>query len=413
MPTHRHHAPKTSASVKKRSNTKKSSKQPPTKNPARKRPAAVKAGGNPRAENQTRRNPKSTPKVAQKTTAKTTPKATQKTTSKTRTAKISTAKVTAPARAISPKTDEDTRQSFGVRHLVISASDDGQRVDNYLRKILPNVPKSRRYQMLRKGEVRLNKKRISADDRLTAGDVLRLPPTTIDEKAKHHIPRALIDKIQQSVLFNNGTYLVINKPAGFAVHAGTKTEFGVIDMVRAAYPDTPWELCHRLDKPTSGCLVFASNRDALRHFQMLSQSDGMTKSYLALVKGRWEVNHLIVDSPIEKIDTVDALETFTGDEKTAVSIFTTLETYKSTSLMQVVIKTGRTHQIRIHAARQEHPVAMDDKYGNFRWNRTLEKYGISRLFLHAHVIQFRSEDETIHVSAPLPEDLQRYIDQQR
>ncbi len=307
-------------------------------------------------------------------------------------------------------------ESYGVRHLTIDDNFDGQRVDNYLRRILPNLPKSRLYQMLRKGEVRLNKKRVKAESRVSAGDILRVPPITIQSSGGIFIPEKAIAEIKQAVLYQDENFMVINKPAGIAVHSGSKNQYGVIDAVRQAFPEAGWELCHRLDKDTSGCLVLANSRTALNQFQDLSIAGEIHKQYLTLVKGTWVANELLIDTPLEKqtVSRMNALgefeEVVEGGEKKTVSIFTTRENFAKTTLMQVVIKTGKTHQIRVHSALNKHPVAMDDKYGDFKWNRVLEKIGLSRMFLHAHIIRFKAFDEIIHVSAELPKDLQNFLD---
>lgn len=315
-----------------------------------------------------------------------------------------------------PASQHSSVESHGVRHLTVKANADGQRVDNYLRRLLPNLPKSRLYQMLRKGEVRLNKKRIKAESRLSEGDILRIPPTTITEKTSTFVPEKAIAMMKQAVLYQDEHFMVLNKPAGIAVHGGSKNQCGVIDAVRQAFPDDSWELCHRLDKDTSGCLVLGNSRLALNEFQQQSIAAEIHKQYLTLVKGTWVANELLIDTPIEKQsisrmnDQGEFEQVVEGGDKETISIFTTREHYAKTTLMQVVIKTGKTHQIRVHAALNKHPVAMDDKYGDFKWNRALENLGLPRLFLHAHIIRFKAFDEIIHVSAELSADLQGFID---
>ncbi|PID66552.1 MAG: hypothetical protein CR975_02325 [Gammaproteobacteria bacterium] len=307
-------------------------------------------------------------------------------------------------------------ERYGVRHLSIEAAFAGQRIDNYLRRILPNLPKSRLYQMLRKGEVRLNKKRVKAESRVSEGDILRLPPISIQTGGGTFVPEKALAEIKNNVLYQDENFMVLNKPAGIAVHSGSKNQYGIIDVVRRAFPDGGWELCHRLDKETSGCLVLANSRLALNTFQDLSIAGGIHKQYLALVKGTWAANELLINTPIEKqsvarMNAQGEFETVVeGGDKDSISVFTTREHYAKTTLMQVVIKTGKTHQIRVHAALNKHPIAMDDKYGDFKWNRAVEKLGLPRLFLHAHIIRFKAFDEIIHVSAELPDDLQRFID---
>lgn len=325
-----------------------------------------------------------------------------------------------PSRSTAVSTQPRTSpavESHGVRHLTIEANADGQRIDNYLRRLLPNLPKSRLYQMLRKGEVRLNKKRVKADDRLSEGDTLRIPPTTTTEKTGTFVPEKAIATIKQAVLYRDEHFMVLNKPAGIAVHGGSKNQYGVIDAVRQAFAGKNWELCHRLDKDTSGCLVLGNSRAALNAFQRLSIDGEIHKQYLTLVKGTWTANELHIDTPLEKqtVSRMNAAGEFEqiveGGDKDTLSIFTTREHYAKTTLMQVVIKTGKTHQIRVHAALNKHPVAMDDKYGDFKWNRALESLGLPRLFLHAHIIRFKAFDEMIHVSADLPKELQQFLDE--
>ncbi len=306
-------------------------------------------------------------------------------------------------------------ESHGVRHLTIEAAFDGQRVDNYLRRIMTGVPKSRLYQMLRKGEVRLNKKRVKAESRVSAGDIIRIPPTTVQASGTF-VPERAIAAIKNAVLHQDEHFLVLNKPAGIAVHGGSKNQYGVIDAVRQAFPDAGWELCHRLDKDTSGCLVLANSRQALNAFQQQSMAGEIHKQYLTLVKGTWVANELLITTPLEKQisrmnDHGEFEQVVEGGDSDTHSVFTTREHYAKTTLMQVVIKTGKTHQIRVHAAQNKHPVAMDDKYGDFKWNRALEKLGLPRMFLHAHIIRFRAFEEIVHVSADLPADLQGFLDE--
>ncbi len=309
---------------------------------------------------------------------------------------------------------ENKTQGFGVRHLTVEENADGQRIDNYLRKLLPGIPKSKLYKIIRKGEVRLNKKRVKPESKIKAGDILRVPPITINEKQDVFIPPKVQNLIKDAVLYEDKNFLIIDKPAGIAVHSGTKNSFGIIDIVAKAFPNQGWELCHRLDKDTSGCLVFANSRDGLKEFQYLSKTNKIHKQYLVLVKGSWQANDFTVDAPIEKQQDSSKNNFFErveqGGEKEAITVFTTFETYKKTTLMQAILKTGRTHQIRVHCALSKYPVAMDDKYGDFRWNRALKQRGLNRIFLHSHIIKFKAFDETIHISANLPKDLQEFID---
>lgn len=299
--------------------------------------------------------------------------------------------------------------------VTVTANEDGQRLDNFLRKLLPSLPKSKRYKIVRKGEVRINKKRVKPDTRLSAGDEVRIPPVQIEEKTTPHVPAHLIKDISARILFKNTHFMIIDKPWGMPVHGGSRQDKGVIDIIRAAFPDDNWELAHRLDKDTSGCLVLGASRQALNEFQALLKADGIYKSYQCLVKGHWHADQLRVESVIKKERDAQGFERMQRqsgyDITPAVTIFDTLETYAKTTLMQAVIKTGKTHQIRVHCADNKHPIAGDDKYGDFRWNRAIEKRGLSHLFLHAHVIRFTAFDDTIHVSADLPDSLQQFLQQ--
>lgn len=303
--------------------------------------------------------------------------------------------------------------SQGVTHITVDDNVDGQRVDNFLRKRFADLPKSKLYKILRKGEVRVNKKRVKPESKLQAGDIIRIPPLYIEENKPLQISERWVETINNSILHQDKHYLVLNKPAGIAVHGGSKQSFGVIDIVRAAFPDSSWELAHRLDKETSGCLVLASNRKALNAFQQASLDNKLFKSYLCLVKGGWFVNAERIESQLDKSIDSDGFEKVRENEqnsgKLAVSIFSNEERYKNTSLMRVVIETGRTHQIRVQAAEAGFPIAMDDKYGDFNWNKKLKNRGLNRLFLHSHIIRFKGIDEEIYVSAPLPDDLQDFL----
>lgn len=314
-------------------------------------------------------------------------------------------------KALMNEKTKPTTISQGVQYITVDANTDGQRIDNFLRKILADLPKSKIYKILRKGEVRINKKRAKPDTKLQTGDVVRVPPVQRQENNKPDIPNHWLEIIKQSVLYQDNNYLVLNKPAGISVHGGTKQSYGVIDMVRKVFAGENWELAHRLDKETSGCLVFASNRRALNAFQQASLNNQLFKSYLCLVKGSWLVNPLRIESQLGKtlsngFEKVDKQ----AEGKLAVSIFSNEESYKNTSLMRVVIETGRTHQIRVQAAEAGYPIAMDDKYGNFAWNKKLKNRGLNRLFLHSHIIRFQGVSEEIYVSAPLPDDLQSFLD---
>lgn len=297
--------------------------------------------------------------------------------------------------------------------LEIEPDRDGQRIDNFLVSQLKGVPKSHIYRILRKGEVRVNKGRVKADYRLKAGDLIRLPPIRLSEKEATTPGAKLIELIDKHIIYEDKKLLVINKPSGVAVHGGSGVSFGVIEAIRALRPDCPYfELVHRLDRETSGCLIIAKKRSALRQLHELFRTDQMQKQYIALVKGPWKDGKRKVDLPLRKnvLRSGERMVEVLDDGKEAISYFELIERYKTASLMRVTLKTGRTHQIRVHAAHIGHPVAGDPKYGDSTFNQSMRALGLNRLFLHAAYIGFCLPDgEEISVSAPLSDELQQVL----
>ncbi|HEY9147971.1 MAG TPA: 23S rRNA pseudouridine(955/2504/2580) synthase RluC [Gammaproteobacteria bacterium] len=302
----------------------------------------------------------------------------------------------------------------GVREVTVGEDSGGQRIDNFLLKHLKGVPKSRIYRILRKGEVRVNKGRIKPEYRLKIGDIVRIPPIRVSDRPAPAAPGERIQTLlQQSVLYEDKALLILNKPSGLAVHGGSGVSFGVIEALRAMRPEAHFlELAHRLDRDTSGCLVIAKKRSALRAFQQLLRDDGMEKVYLALVKGRWEGGKRGIDAPLRKntLRSGERMVKVSEDGKPSLSIFTPETIYKDCSLMRVKLVTGRTHQVRVHAQHSGHPIAGDDKYGDADFNRQMAERGLKRLFLHARELRFTlPESTTIHVEAPLDEQLQAIL----
>jgi 23S rRNA pseudouridine955/2504/2580 synthase len=290
----------------------------------------------------------------------------------------------------------------------------GQRIDNFLLKELKGVPKSRVYRILRKGEVRVNKGRIKPEYRLKIGDKVRIPPVRVSEKPAPANPGQRLQRLlEQGILYEDKALLVLNKPSGLAVHGGSGVSFGVIEALRAMRPEARFlELAHRLDRDTSGCLVIAKKRSALRAFQQLLREDGMEKVYLALVKGRWQGGKRRIEAPLRKntLRSGERVVRVSEDGKASLSIFTPETIYKDCSLMRVKLVTGRTHQVRVHAQYSGHPIAGDDKYGDAVFNREMAGFGLKRLFLHARELRFTlPEYATIHVEAPLDENLQQIL----
>jgi len=303
----------------------------------------------------------------------------------------------------------------GVRLVSITAEEAGQRIDNFLVRQLKGVPKSRIYRILRRGEVRVNGGRIRAPYKLCAGDTVRIPPVRVADKETASVPTRPGLDLEKHVLLENSRCLVLNKPSGIAVHGGSGQSFGVIEALRAARPQAPYlELGHRLDRETSGCLVIAKRRSFLRSFHELLRTGGVEKRYLALLAGRWEGGTRRVTASLrknqlrggERMVMVDA----TG--KQAVSIFTPVTRYVDATLAEVDLQTGRTHQIRVHAAHISHPLAGDTKYGDPEFNRRMRDLGLRRLLLHAHLLQFPdpSSGEVLSVSAPLDDTLRSVLD---
>ena len=302
---------------------------------------------------------------------------------------------------------------------IIEISDDqaGQRLDNYLLTRLKGVPKSHVYRLLRSGQVRVNKGRKKPNYRLEAGDKVRLPPVATAAREQKAVPDAVLKLLENARLFENNDIMVLNKPAGIAVHGGSALDFGIIEALRTMYPGQYIELVHRLDRDTSGCLVLAKNRAALSQLHRSLRTGGnnlsaavVRKSYLALVAGFWQQGELTVDLPLRKIRRggEHRVEVSAGGAR-ALSHFKLVQHYAVASLMQVRIETGRTHQIRVHAAAMGHPVAGDTKYGDASFNREIKKMGLRRLFLHASDIDLPI-GTGLSIHAPLTEDLSQLLD---
>jgi 23S rRNA pseudouridine955/2504/2580 synthase len=313
-----------------------------------------------------------------------------------------------------------------VKWLTVDEESAGQRLDNYLIRHLKGVPKTHVYRIIRSGEVRVNKGRASADSRIATGDVVRLPPVRISdkvaEKAAHPAPGR-----EFPVLLEDDAMLALNKPAGVAVHGGSGVSFGVIEQLRQARPQAKLlELVHRLDRDTSGILLVAKKRSALKHLQDQFRERETGKTYLALVQGEWPARNKVIDLPLHKylLQGKDGAEgerrvrVTTPDDPEgmrSITLVKVAERLKGCTLLEVTIKTGRTHQIRVHLASQGHPIAGDDKYGDFEWNKNLQKQGHKRMFLHAWRLQFNHpvSGERVELNADLPTELQQCKDHVR
>ncbi|HPF73887.1 MAG: RluA family pseudouridine synthase [Rhodanobacteraceae bacterium] len=299
----------------------------------------------------------------------------------------------------------------GVRVVQIDDERAGQRLDNFLLGQLKGAPRSLIYRILRTGQVRVNGGRAKADQRLSAGDSVRIPPVRLTESrddAPGPSPKQ-IATIEKAIVFEDDWLLALAKPSGIAAHGGSGVRFGAIELIRAARPNASLELVHRLDRDTSGLLLIAKKRTALLQLQALMRDGGITKQYLALLVGRLKGDSFTVDLPLERGKQGGERMVRVGDDgKDSVSHFKVLERRGGHSYVEVRIDTGRTHQIRVHAAHLGHPVAGDDKYGDREANRRLrEKAGLKRLFLHAASLEFALDEgrRPYLLNAPLPDDL--------
>ncbi|HVS25801.1 MAG TPA: RluA family pseudouridine synthase [Burkholderiales bacterium] len=291
---------------------------------------------------------------------------------------------------------------------------ENQRIDNYLAKVLKGVPRSHIYRILRSGEVRVNSRRVDPTYRLQAGDKLRIPPIRIARSAAKSA--ALPPKLVFQVLYEDDCLLVINKPAGLAVHGGSGVSFGVIEQLRAYEPKPRFlELVHRLDRETSGILILAKKRSALTSVHRMLREGEVEKRYLVLVRGRWVNTRQSVKLPLNKYVTAAGERRVSVKEggQAAHTLFFLRQNFRDYSLLEAELKTGRTHQIRAHLAHLGFPIAGDDKYGDFTLNRELAKQGLKRMFLHACRVALKhpKSGAVLELEAPLPEDLQRFVQQ--
>jgi 23S rRNA pseudouridine955/2504/2580 synthase len=285
----------------------------------------------------------------------------------------------------------------------------GQRIDNFLLRACKGVPKSHVYRIVRSGEVRVNSGRVTPQYRLVDGDIVRVPPIRIAATRPVTAPGREFE-----VAFEDDSLLVIDKPAGTAVHGGSGVSFGVIEQLRQARPQARFlELAHRLDRETSGLLVLAKKRAALTRMHDRFREGGISKRYLALVKGRWRNALQHVRLPLFKEADGDGGRrvTVSPDGKDAHSIVRLVARWENFSLVEVELKTGRTHQIRVHLAHLGFPLAGDDRYGDFALNRELQKAGLKRMFLHAAHLRFAHplSDACVELSAPLPPELRQFL----
>jgi 23S rRNA pseudouridine955/2504/2580 synthase len=305
-----------------------------------------------------------------------------------------------------------------VNRLAVGEAGAGQRVDNFLLRVLKGVPKSHIYRILRSGEVRVNRKRVQPDTRLAAGDELRIPPIrTAEPNAVRRTP--VPRPIDPPILYEDDTLIAVNKPAGLAVHGGSGVAYGLIEQLRAARPQAKFlELVHRLDRDTSGVLLIAKKRAALVSLHAALREGRVDKRYLVLVRGKWRDAKRQVDLPLTKFLTGEGERRVRVEHsggKTARTVFHRRQTWPEAapplSLLEAELHTGRTHQIRVHLTHLDFPLAGDDKYGDFAWNKLLARQGLKRMFLHAWRLALRhpAEPRDLAFEAPLPSDLANFV----
>ncbi len=312
--------------------------------------------------------------------------------------------------------DKSSPRGSGARRVRVAGEHDGRRIDNFLMGELGRVPRSYVYRILRKGEVRVNGGRVGADYRLASGDEVRIPPQRSLEAAPRpdvgRDPR--VGELAGRILHEDDALLVLDKPAGLPSHGGSGHHAGVIELFRAARPAAPFlELVHRLDRDTSGCLMIAKTRERLLALQQLQLDAGIDKRYLTVVAGRWPDTLRSIDLPLDDARDnrgVGRARPSAGG-KSAVTGFEVMRHLRRATYMEVTLQTGRMHQIRAHASAAGHPLAGDHRYGDPAFNRRCREAGLSRLFLHAHLLRIPEPDggDTI-VSAPLPDELRALID---
>jgi 23S rRNA pseudouridine955/2504/2580 synthase len=301
-----------------------------------------------------------------------------------------------------------------VQHITVDEESAGQRLDNFLLRVLKGVPKTHVYRVIRSGEVRVNKGRAAADTRVAAGDLIRVPPVRLPEKSTVIVPAR-----EFPLLFEDEHLLAIDKPAGVAVHGGSGVSSGVIEQLRKARPQARFlELVHRLDKETSGVLLLAKKRSALTALQDQFRARDTGKIYLALVAGAWPQNLKVIDAPLHK--TLDAagerhvrvVSPAHEDGRRSITVIRKAEPRGAFTLLEVGLKTGRTHQIRVHLANAGHPIVGDPKYGDFALNREVAKaHRFARMFLHARELSFDHpvSGERFTLQAPLPRECETLL----
>jgi 23S rRNA pseudouridine955/2504/2580 synthase len=303
-------------------------------------------------------------------------------------------------------------KSSGVRIVLVDSDRDGQRIDNFLTAHLKGVPRAAVYRMIRTGQVRINGGRCKAATRVERGDEVRIPPARLRDRGEFMIPERARGQISDSVLFENQDLMVIDKPPGMVVHSGSGLPWGLIDVIRQLRPEDYFELVHRLDRETSGCLVLARNGSSLNYLAAQFREGRVEKNYLCLMNGRMPEPLIEVDAPLGRVQNGEQrLVEVRRDGKAAFTRFRLLEQFRDCSYVSVELFTGRTHQIRAHAKHIGMPLAADERYSDSESFRKWKKRGLKRIFLHAHRVGLTAPSgESMEFSAPLPPQLQNVLD---
>ncbi|MDC1093717.1 23S rRNA pseudouridine(955/2504/2580) synthase RluC [Porticoccus sp.] len=301
-----------------------------------------------------------------------------------------------------------------VKFVEITSEHSDQRIDNYLFTLLKGVPKSRIYRIIRKGEIRINGSRIKPDYKLNEGDKIRIPPVRIAEREAFILPsKKLQYSLEKNILYEDDALLVLNKPSGLAVHGGSGIKLGLIEALRLIRPKTDYfELVHRIDRETSGCLIVAKKRSSLRYLQEQMRSKRISKVYRALATGKWPRGMKRIDLPLMAFEqkTGEKIVRVNPKGKKSVTIFSVMKRYRNFTLLEALLETGRTHQIRVHAQHIGCPLAGDNKYGLDDINKDIRKSGLKRMFLHALKIGFSLPcGKNIFIEAPMPSDLSEHL----
>lgn len=301
-----------------------------------------------------------------------------------------------------------------IQYFTVTNGASGQRLDNFLVSRLKGLPKSRLYRIIRKGELRINKKRVKPDYRLQEGDVIRIPPLRLPPLLeKKNLNIKLAELLEKAIIFEDKQFLVLNKPSGLAVHGGSSIHLGIIEAIRLLRPQLKFlELAHRLDRDTSGCLLIAKKSGVLKEFHELLRSGQMKKTYTALVAGYWPKSLRKIDAPLHKnqLQSGERIVLVQTDGKNSITKFSVQQYYTESTLISAMPITGRTHQIRVHTQFAKHPIIGDEKYGQKQINKKMRQLGCKRLFLHASQLEFTlGSTGKITLTAKLPGDLNQVL----